>query len=89
MPIESINILIKLKCQNNEIAQIICSSIEPDNLTTSPMEINSVCKNEIILFSIKNIRGVSPPATALATVKDLLTAYQLADNIIRQSVDNF
>ena len=86
MSIKSIDLVIKIKGKNSEFSRIIRSSIEPDNVAASPMKINSKCEENLLTITVKNIRGNSPPSTALATVDDLLKSYQLSEDILNQLV---
>jgi hypothetical protein len=72
--------LIKIKMRKEEEAQIICTSIGPDNLSKPPMAIHSICKTNKIIFTIKNIGRIE---TASATLNDLLFAWQAAENMIK------
>jgi tRNA threonylcarbamoyladenosine modification (KEOPS) complex Pcc1 subunit len=80
MSVERINVLVKIKFEDNEEAKIIHASIEPDNLSSPPMTIHSIYKTNKIIITIKNIEKIQ---TASATLHDLLSAGQVAENMIR------
>ncbi|UCG89783.1 MAG: hypothetical protein JSU57_04795 [Candidatus Heimdallarchaeota archaeon] len=79
MPITKINALIKM-IGSIEDVEIIHAAIDPDNLSAPPMTFNSVCVGQSLIITIKNVKNTE---TMLATVIDLLSAFQLTDNILK------
>jgi hypothetical protein len=79
MPVGNINILIKIKTGSNKETQIIHAAIDPDNLTEPPMTFHSVCVCDNLIYTIKNVKTVE---TVLATLIDLLSTFQVTENII-------
>ncbi len=79
MPIKNINALIKI-IGSIEDVRIIHAAIDPDNLSEPPMTFNSVCVAESIIYTIKNVKSIE---TMLATLIDLLSAFQMTENVIK------
>ena len=80
MPVGNINVLIKIKTGSNEKAEVIHAATDPDNLTEPPMTFHSVCVCDNLIYTIKNVKTVE---TMLATLIDLLSAFQATENIIK------
>jgi hypothetical protein len=71
-----------MKTENNTIAKVIQQSINPDNLAKLPMIINSTYNASQVTITIKKAKKVD---TILSTLQDLLSACDVAENIIKQS----
>ena len=84
MTIKNINVLIKIRTFDGKIAEIMRMSVDPDNITktNSLMTIHSLSHENTVIFTIKNIKKVK---TASATILDLLSAFQVAENSIISS----
>ncbi|MFW9906414.1 MAG: hypothetical protein ACFFFH_19015 [Candidatus Thorarchaeota archaeon] len=79
MPIENIKALIKIETESNELAKIIHTAIDPDNLTVPPMTFNSVYTSNKLEYVINNLVSTE---TLLATLLDLLTVFQVTENAL-------
>ena len=74
MPIKNIKTVIKIETKSNEVAKIIHTAIDPDNLTAPPMTFHSVYTSNKIEYIINNVVSIE---TLLATLMDLLNAFQV------------
>ena len=61
------------------MAEIFRTVMDPDNLARPPMEFSSQCMSNNLIYTIKNVERVE---TMLATLLDLLSAFQATENII-------
>ncbi|MHA2245242.1 MAG: hypothetical protein ACXADY_09775 [Candidatus Hodarchaeales archaeon] len=80
MPVENINVLIKIKTGSNSTTEIIHAATDPDNLTKPPMTFHSVCVCDNLIYTIKNVKTVE---TMLATLLDLFSAFQATENSLK------
>lgn len=79
MPIENIKTFIKIETESNELADIIHTAIDPDNLTAPPMTFHSMYTSNKLEYVINNIVSIE---TLLATLMDLLTVFQVTENAL-------
>ncbi|MFX1506291.1 MAG: KEOPS complex subunit Pcc1 [Promethearchaeota archaeon] len=79
MPIENIKALIKIETESNELAEIIHTAINPDNVTAPPMTFHSVYTSNKLEYVINNLVSIE---TLLATLMDLLTVFQVTENVL-------
>ena len=79
MGVENIKIHILIKSKTPEIARIIYSSLNPDNLANPPMTIETKVKDNVFEVTINNLSNIE---TAVSTSLDLLSSYELSENII-------
>lgn len=84
MIIKNINIMIRIQTFDSKIGEIMRMSVDPDNITktSSLMTIHSLSHHNTVIFTIKNIKKVK---TASATIQDLLSAFQVAEESIISS----
>ncbi len=76
---------MKVVAETNENANIVRSSIEPDNLAEPPITFTSRCDDKILLITIRNIGRLE---TALSTLIDLISAIQTVDKILEVKKEN-
>ena len=79
MPIKNIKAVIKIETESNELAEIIHTAIDPDNLTAPPMTFHSKYTTNKLEYVINNIVSIE---TLLATLIDLLIVFQVTENIL-------
>lgn len=79
MPIKNIKAVLKIEAISKELAEIIHTAIDPDNLTAPPMTIDSVYASNKLEYKISNTTSVE---TLLATLIDLLTAFQVTEKAL-------
>jgi len=76
---------MKVVAETNENANIIRSSIEPDNLAEPPITFTSRCDDKTLVIIIRNIGRLE---TALSTLVDLISAIQTVDRILEVKKEN-
>ena len=76
MSIKNIKAILKLETESNEFAEIIHTAIDPDNLMAPPMIFHSSYHSNKLEFEIDKMISVE---TLLATLMDLLTAFQVTE----------
>ncbi|UCE12888.1 MAG: hypothetical protein JSV04_11935 [Candidatus Heimdallarchaeota archaeon] len=79
MTIKKINVILKIKMESNEIAEMFRKVMDPDNLARPPMKFFSHCISSNLIYTIKNVERVE---TMLATLLDLLSVLQATENSI-------
>ena len=77
--IENISIEIRFSNNSHEEAKIIHDSLKPDNFSTPPIEITSDVFDNVLEVKIKNISGTE---TAIATILDLFSSYELSNQVL-------
>ncbi|UCG00591.1 MAG: hypothetical protein JSW11_13320 [Candidatus Heimdallarchaeota archaeon] len=71
--------ILKIETESNERAELIHKSIDPDNLTEPPMTFYSIYTSNSLEYRINNVLRVE---TVLATLIDLLSAFQTIENAL-------
>ncbi|MHA2223958.1 MAG: hypothetical protein ACXAC8_02045 [Candidatus Hodarchaeales archaeon] len=82
MSIKSINVIVKIKTESNKTARIIHTAINPDNVATPPMSLNSLYIDNNLIIKLKNIIRIS---TMQYTLLDLISSVQTAEKILEMS----
>ena len=79
MIIKDIKAIIKIETESNELAKIIHTAIDPDNLTEPPMTFHSMYASDCLEYTINNVISFE---TMLATLMDLLSVFQATENAV-------
>jgi hypothetical protein len=79
LPIKNIKAVINIETESNELAEIIQTAIDPDNLTAPPMTFHSVYTSNKLEYVINNLVSIE---TLLATLMDLLSVFQVTEKAL-------
>jgi hypothetical protein len=79
LPIKNIKAIIKIETESNDLAEIIHTAIEPDNLTAPPMTFHSVYTSNKLEYVINHLISIE---TLLATLMDLLSVFQVTEKAL-------
>lgn len=72
---------IKIRYENERIAEHILRSIEPENFISEELKIRSIIRNNELYTEIITTKSVG---TLKNTIDDLLMAIQLAEKILKK-----
>ncbi|MFX0124042.1 MAG: hypothetical protein ACFFAE_10420 [Candidatus Hodarchaeota archaeon] len=85
MTIKAIKAVIKIETESKDLAKIIHTAIDPDNLTKPPMTFHSSHFSNSLEYTINNVISFE---TLLATLIDLLSVFQATENAVNTFSSN-